>query len=564
MSMQINHILRLIEEKGVDAVEDAEVEVKAFETVDREFRKRLRRAVVCLANSRGGYLVLGVNETTGKVDGCPSIDPMELSNIVYEGTKPGILVEFETHTTPEGAVVYHARVPRSPRIHATSDGARYHRVGKHCMPLYPDEEYRLLMDRGTLDITNQPVERIGVDDIQDGMIKGIARMRSERQEALGISVSGEDADPVEVLGSVGALTEDDRGETRLSIAGAILAVEGDRVISIIPGRKLIYVLMEGDSEYKERSEWDGAVITAVEEVMEAIKRNSKVATLRIGVVQREIMEFPPNAVREVIVNAVAHRDYLVNAPIIVRQYPDRMEVTSPGQFVGGITPENILHHNPTHRNPALVRIMHRLGLVEEIGIGVDRVYEALLRSGKEPPMFESRDAQVTCTIPNGSLDQAFVRFIEDQSGKGEGMSLDELIIIHHVKMHQSIERATASRIIQRSDTAATSVLSRLADRDILKRYGTRGGSYYSLSARSARELGVEMRDMRHPVVDDLRSRSLVVEAARSMGSMTNSDVRELLGVSRYKALLLLNALVERGELRREGTRRWARYLPVDR
>lgn len=560
--MQINHILRLIEEKGVDAVEDTEIEIKAFDRYDKDFRKRLRRAVVCLANSKGGYVILGVNETTDKVEGCPSIDPMELSNIVYEGTKPGILVEFERHTTKEGFIVYHARVPKSPRIHATSDGARYHRVGKKCMPLYPDEEYRLLMDRGTLDITNQPVERIDTDDIGDGLTEGIVRMRSERQEALGISVAHDDADRVEVLGSIGALAEDDHGEMRLSIAGAILAVEGHKVIPIIPGRKLIYVLMEGDTEYKERLEWDGAAITAVEEVMEAIKRNTKVATLRIGVVQREIPEFPPNAIREVIVNAVAHRDYLINAPILIRQYADRMEVTSPGAFVGGITADNILHHNPTHRNPALVRIMHQLGLVEEIGIGVDRVYETLLRSGKEPPVFESRDEQVTCTIPNGSLDQAFVRFIEEQSGKGDGMSLDELIVIHHLKRHQSIDRATAARIIQRPDTAATSVLSRLVDRNILKRYGTRGGSYYSLSDGSAQKLGTDMRDLRHPVIDDLRSQSLVMEAARTMGSITNSDVRELLGVSRYRSLRLLDTLVDKGELRREGTRRWARYIPV--
>ena len=561
--MQINHILRLIEEKGVDAVEDEEVEVKAFETVDKEFVKRLRRTVVCLANSRGGYLVLGVNESTNRIEGCPSIDPMELSNIVYEGTKPGILVEFESHETDDGAVVYHARVPRSPRIHATSDGARYHRVGKKCMPLYPDEEYRLLMDRGTLDITNQPVERIGLHDLRDDMVREVASMRSERQEALGVKVSSIDADPEEVLGPIGALAEDGRGETRLTIAGAILAAEGDKVMPVIPGRRLIYVLMEGDSEYRERREWDGPMITAVEEVVESVKKNSKVSTLRIGVVQREIPEFPPNAVREVIVNAVAHRDYLINAPIIIRQYPDRMEVTSPGEFVGGITADNILHHNPTHRNPSLVRIMHQLGLVEEIGIGVDRVYEALLRSGKEPPMFESRDDQVTCTLPNGSLDEAFVRYIEERSGRGEGMSLDELIVIHHVKMHQTIERATASRIIQRPDAVATSVLSGLVDRNVLKRIGTRGGSYYTLSDETARELGTEMRDMRHPVIDDLRSQALILEASRSMGSITNSDVRELLGVSRYKALRFLDALVDKGELRREGTRRWARYVPAE-
>ena len=560
--MKISHILRLIEEKGVDAVEGSEVEIKAFHQVDKEFKKRLRRAVVCLANSNGGHMILGINETSNEVEGCPDIDPMELSNIVYEGTKPGILLEFHEHRTPEGNIVFHARVPRSPRIHATSDGARFHRVGKKCMPLYPDEEYRMLMDRGTLDITNQPVDRISTDDIRKGSLENIARMWKDRQEVLGISPPSGDTDPLEVLEALGAFTDDDHGESSLSVAGAILMVEGRRVIPIIPGRKIIYVLMEGDTEYKERKEWDGEAIIAVEEVMSAIKRNTKVATLRIGVVQREIPDFPPDAVREVVMNAVAHRDYLVNAPIIIRQYGDRIEITSPGAFIGGITPDNILHHNPVHRNPTLVRIMHRLGLVEEIGIGVDRVYETLLRSGKEPPMFESRDEQVTCTVPNGSLDVAFIKFIEEHSSKGEGMSLSELIIIHHVKRHQSIDRAAAAHIIQRSDALATSVLSGLVDRNILKRYGTRGGSYYSLSDSASRKLGTDTRDLLHPVIDDLRSQSLILEAARSMGSITNHDVRELLGLNRFRALRLLDALVDKGELRREGTRRWARYLPV--
>jgi len=177
-------------------------------------------------------------------------------------------------------------------------------------------------------------------------------------------------------------------------------------------------------------------------------------------------------------------------------------------------------------------------------------------------MFESKDEQVTCIIPNGSLDAAFLRFIEELSDDGKGMSLDELIVIHHVKRHSSIERATATRIIQRSDVVATSVLSDLVGRNVLKRYGTRGGSYYALSDDAARKLGIEMRELRHPVIDDLRSLSLIVEAARSMGGITNSDVRELLGVGRYRALGYLDALVERGELRKVGSRRWTRYLPL--
>src|SRR4030042_4170293 len=85
IDMLIAHILRLIEQKGVEAIEEDEVEVKGFTKVDNEFKRTLRRAVVCLANTSGGQIILGVDETTDSVEGCPDIDQFELTNIVSEG-----------------------------------------------------------------------------------------------------------------------------------------------------------------------------------------------------------------------------------------------------------------------------------------------------------------------------------------------------------------------------------------------------------------------------------------------------------------------------------------------
>lgn len=74
--MEIAHILRLIEREGVEAIEDDMVEVKGSTKVDNDFQRTLRRAAVCLANTSGGQMILGVDETTNSIEGCPDIDPV--------------------------------------------------------------------------------------------------------------------------------------------------------------------------------------------------------------------------------------------------------------------------------------------------------------------------------------------------------------------------------------------------------------------------------------------------------------------------------------------------------
>jgi ATP-dependent DNA helicase RecG len=352
--MEIAHMLRLIERKGVEAIEDDEIEVKGFTKVDNDFKRTLRRAAVCLANTSGGQIILGVDETTNSIEGCPDIDPLELTNIVFEGTRPGILVEFERHVTTDGKTVFHCRVPRSPRVHATSDGARFHRVGKKCLPLYPDEEHRLLVQKGALDITAQPLPELAVADLDGAAIEAAARLWDMRRRDRGPRASVPAQDPGHLLETLGALATDTEGIGRPSVACAILFASKRTIAPYLPGRKLIYVLMKNATEYRLKRTWEDATLLAIDEVLATISNNSRVETLRVGSVQRDIPDFPPDAVREVLLNAVAHRDYLVSANIMVVQHEDRIEITSPGGFIGGVTPENILHHNPTHRNPTLV------------------------------------------------------------------------------------------------------------------------------------------------------------------------------------------------------------------
>src|SRR5262249_50828378 len=131
-----------------------------------------------------------------------------------------------------------------------------------------------------------------------------------------------------------------------------------------------------------------AVITAIE-----ARRVLTPMTLPSGQ-QIQIEDFPSRAVREALSNAVLHRDYQLDGPVVVSHSPQIFEVVSPGPLVAGVTPENILTHESKPRNPALARMARILGLAEEVGVGVDRMYREMLFAGNQPPTIVSTPSSV--------------------------------------------------------------------------------------------------------------------------------------------------------------------------
>jgi ATP-dependent DNA helicase RecG len=101
-----------------------------------------------------------------------------------------------------------------------------------------------------------------------------------------------------------------------------------------------------------------------------------------GLERQEIVEYPPFAVRESLVNAVCHRDYrLRGRRIEIRMFADRMEVISPGGLPGFITVDNLVEEHFS-RNPRLVSGLFQWGYIEELGLGIDRMIEELVQGGR--------------------------------------------------------------------------------------------------------------------------------------------------------------------------------------
>ena len=113
-----------------------------------------------------------------------------------------------------------------------------------------------------------------------------------------------------------------------------------------------------------------------------------IATLPQRIFHYEYRTYPEVALREALMNAFCHANFRLGGPYIVRQHPSKLESSNPGGLVGGVTPENILHHPPMARNPLLVDALTRLRLVNRLNLGMSCMYSALLVKGKEPPIIE--------------------------------------------------------------------------------------------------------------------------------------------------------------------------------
>ena len=166
--------------------------------------------------------------------------------------------------------------------------------------------------------------------------------------------------------------------------------------------------------FLDKREFTGPIYTQIEEAVDFVLRNIRLGATIDGLIRKEKYELPPEAIREMIINAHCHRNLLDESCIQVAVYDERLEVTSPGGLYNGLTYEEVMNGHSKIRNKGIANIFSQMGLVEAWGSGIKRIFNAAEEYGLLKPIFQEFDNMFRVELfRNNSMAMAEKKFGED-------------------------------------------------------------------------------------------------------------------------------------------------------
>jgi predicted HTH transcriptional regulator len=412
------------------------------------------KSIVAFANTSGGVLLVGVEDGTRHVRGVAEpLDVEErLANLISDQISPRLLPELEIIPWQGTHVVAVEVFPSPSRPHyLTRDGLDegvYVRVGS----------------------TNRRADPELVEELRRyarGEAYDEAPMPDLDSEAVDFQAAAASFAPVRVLRRADLetlrLVTAYQGRTVPTVGGVLLFGRERERERHFPDAWVQVGRFGGTdkSHIVDHAEIRSHPVQAVEEAVGFVRKHS-LHGVEIGPVRRtERWSFPPVAVREAIVNAVAHADYRQRgAPIRVAVFDDRLEVENPGLLPFGLTVDDLHRGVSKLRNRVVGRVFHALGLVEQWGSGIQRMTAACRDAGLEPPVLEEIGTRFRVTLPSAAARVAAPFLDETDQAILDALAEDGSLTSEIARVVQLTTRATRGR------------LARLAERGLVRRVGT--------------------------------------------------------------------------------------------
>ncbi|ABF44894.1 Transcriptional regulator, Schlafen-like ATPase amd DNA-binding HTH domain [Deinococcus geothermalis DSM 11300] len=529
--------------------------------------QELARYAVGLANARGGTVVVGADapkaQGTGERD-AGELHPLMVTHAIFELSGGRLTVNVQHWRQPGGAKVLVVFVPQAPYVLAAPDGAVLAWDGSHLVPVTPAQSEPAPQP----DYTAVVPPDASLADLDP---HEVARLRGLGQKG-GLSHLPD----LDFLRELGLLVPSG-GALRPTLAGILLAGTPAALKAHVPQAEVcFYHHQTPDVEFQFREDLLRPIPALLTRLAELIQARNRFTPVQVGLFRIEVWDQDEAVYREALLNALTHRDYTLRDAVHVHHYPDRLEIMNPGGLPGGITPGNILRHQPKRRNPLLAEVLARLGLVERAGVGVDKMYQLMLRHGKEPPEYTTYPDAVTLTLHSPGFDAEFVRFVARKQEEMQTLSLDMLIVLSLLAREGEATRAGLARALQLPEDRTPRLLRSMEEHRLITRSGVGRGIAYILSEEVQRALGREPKrpvpppsetasvpSVRQPRFSrsgpDLASgptpaevRAVALALAREQGRVRNRDLRDACDLNTQQAWRVLRRLVLEGHLVKRG------------
>lgn len=518
----------------------------------------LAETCVCFANAQGGQLIIGIEDKDKLPPANQKIKVSDMNDVVKKlrSLTDGVgLVNPEIITHENGGEFFIVRIFPSTRVIATtSSGKVLIRISDSCFSIDSTELTNLASEKTAFQWEIISPQKISLEQADS---KQVIQFIADIKKSDKVSDFIKQQDDLEVL-SFYQLISQDNFLTNLGVLWLGKPSQRGRLSYPITVQYIVY----NDREEKIRKkEWHFHIQNPKELVQEIEKEAVELTystELPDGLFRKNVRQYPKEVVRELLINAVAHKKYTISGDIFIEVYPDRMVITNPGSLPLGITKDNILHERH-RRNPHLIQTLSDLKLMEGEGSGFDLIYEKLVRDAKPLPVIYNDFSKVSVTVYSGVIDEEVVSIL-DYIDNHFQLKQKEYITLGIVASEKKIlSTQLALKLQLREEEKISSWIGSLVDNEILITRGEKKAREFLLNPElfSQAKLGIKPT---LKTLEPYKLELLILEDLKHNGKSKLSDVQKRLPeVSKDDIKKMIYKMVDK-EIETDGAKRNRTYV----
>ncbi|MDH6536937.1 RNA-binding domain-containing protein [Aurantimicrobium minutum] len=522
-------------------------------------------AVVCLSNGDGGLLFLGV-EDDGEITGLAprhgqSTNPHNIVTMVMNLTNPTVMVEAEIVEINKLPVLV-VSVPKSDVIVGTTKGLYVRRSldskgQPGCVPYHAYEMLSSRIDRHEIDYAAIVDNSLTLSDLD--------HEEFERFRSLVSKSSSEANNPFEAMddyevGRALNVIQGVRDNPQITRGALLLFGKEDVLKMHIPSHEIAFQLLQ-ENKVVVNEIHNYPLFKAAEYLGEQVEKYNSSSEIDMGLLRVEIPRISSVATREIIVNALVHRDYTKLGMVQVSITQDELKVSNPGGFPSGINFINMLEANHA-RSPILAQAFLRAGLAERTGRGINRAFDSLLRSGRSAPDYSlSSGEAVRVSVDISQGDLGVVRFLMTHEERtGRRVNLTELLVIHALRDDPGLSLSDVAEYVLLSESATKKLIMAMVESGIVDMHGNGRARKYRLSSGTYREMSDKFAPVFINPFDRSQQEQMVISFIADNGKITRSETAKLCRLSPQEAAVIIKGLRDRGVINLVGKNKGAYYI----
>ena len=517
----------------------------------------LAKDCVCFANARGGTIHIGIEDDADSPPLEQQIEtelPYRISKRISELTiNVGTIPTIETASNG-GQYIALKILQSGSTIASTTDGKYFYRISDECKPVLPEDLIRLMTDKPAFIWETKSVKSVKRTDFD--------------AEKMAIFISD--------IRASDRVTTFVKNKTADELLDYYLMAEGDYLTNLgilwvgkrTDRAKLLYAPVIQFFKYDEAQNrvnklvWDDYSLNP-KELIEAVwtqipdwKEGIEVSD---GIFRKFIPNYEEEVIRELIANALVHRPYTTRGDVFINLFTERLEVHNPGLLPMGITPKNILHKT-IRRNEHLAKVFYDLKLMEREGSGYDKMYEVLLRDGKQIPIPSEGDDRVTVVVKKRIIKNEVISLINAINDEYQ-LRQKELICLGLIAQHVTLSALEFSEILNLSNqNGIRDWLGRLLDLEIVQSIGRTKGVEYFINPKLLQKAKFKGQTSLKKI-EAHRLRELIYQDILTYPDSSISEIHLRIGleIPLRKIRTHVYDLTKEGILNKKSDSRWRKY-----